>query len=220
MAASRLPDKLGAAEIEKRIAVGRDLGLKLTNNIPLWVSQSESTDRVVRLKALESIMLCAFVDKARLLRENVGDQIVKLYSIETVDEAKCAEIVVLDMLDHPELPRILNELEHSSSKLMRDLPRIVREKRYIDVMVVSNPDLNKMSTSSVSNIIKDKAVRYSNPNASVTTGGERNESVAPCTTNLDVATNTKPNKKSVFFILPVAILLFLCALFLLLRNRK
>lgn len=219
MSASRFPDKLSDAEIEKRIAIGRDLGLKLTNNIPLWVSQSGSTDRVVRLKALECIMLCAFADKARLLRENVGDQIVKLYGAETVDEAKCAEIVVLDMLDHPELPRILNELEQSPSKLMRDLPQIVREKRYIDVMVVSNPVLNKTSTGSVSNVIKNKAVRDSDPNASVISGGERDKSIAPCSANLDVSAKTKPSgKKNV--ILPVAILLFLCALFLIFRSRR
>jgi len=132
-----------ATNIRERIL--QDTGLHLTNNIPQWVSQLKDHDKTRRLKAASNLFMCSFVDKNRMNREKIGDQIVIAYEKEEFSEIKAAMLATLDVLEHPALSDILAKIAQSNDPEIRNLGRLIKEKRYLEPVVIEDPDVNRKS---------------------------------------------------------------------------
>ena len=106
-----------------------------TNRMNQAVQQLDSSDRSVRLEGVSDLILCSFLDAARMQREKIGDAIVSAYSREDVVEIKFAMLATLDMISHPSLTNLLRDAERSTDPLIRNLSVLIKEKQYLDPVV-------------------------------------------------------------------------------------
>jgi len=121
----------------------RDLGHSLTNNLSQWVEQIKDHDQTKRSRAILNLFACSFADKERMKREKVGDVLVAAYGKEERDEIRAGILIVLDVLEHPLLSNLLAKAEKSADPEMRNLVVLIREKRYLEPTIISDPDIKR-----------------------------------------------------------------------------
>jgi len=111
----------------------------VTNNVAQWVEQLKMPEQGKRLQGATSLLVCSLIDPARMKRENVGDQIAAACEREDAIEPKMVMLATLDVLGHPSLSNLLTKAGQSDDLMVRNLVTFIKEKHYLEPVVVEDP---------------------------------------------------------------------------------
>ena len=129
--------------VERHINAITSIGYGVTNSIPQLVANLNNNDRGKRLKSVSDLFACAFVSKATLNSEKIGDKIVDAYGRETYGEIKAAMLATLDLLGHPALSNLLVQAGQSTDPEMRNLVHLIKEKKYLQPVVTDSTEVKR-----------------------------------------------------------------------------
>jgi hypothetical protein len=107
----------------------------LAEAVPQWIVQVKAGDNKTRLKAASNIFRSCQEKKLSNAR-TIGDELVAAYRNESAVEVKMAMLATLDLMEHPALEDLLNKARQDSDPLVTNLVTLVREKRYLEPVVI------------------------------------------------------------------------------------